>query len=170
MNTEGSAEASPSPVPENSQEQEDGTAAPPEESEGTGEENGEGQGTNPEKSTGRSFFRGFLKLLLAVGILTGAFFGRYALLRAIKRRRLENPDRKQVAVALYRQAERVSRYGGEIPPVMRETAEKARFSQHDISGEELQSCMDALRELTQAVHDALPAYRRFLFRFWTGNQ
>ena len=65
-------------------------------------------------------------------------FGRYLILRKLLQSRLNDPDGKKRCVNFYRQAQRVLRYGGEMPQELQQYAEKARFSQHDISQEELQ--------------------------------
>ncbi len=167
MNTEGSAEPTPDAGDAGQPETETPSTT------GTPEENGgeDGQGTQPDQGASESegTAGAVLKLLLALLLLAGLFFGRYAVLRAVLKKRLQNPDCKRTAVNLYRQADRVLRYGGEMPDILRETAEKARFSQHEISPEELQACRDALQKLTQTVFESLSAKRRFFFRFWTGN-
>ena len=56
-----------------------------------------------------------------------------------------------------------------MPEVLRETAEKARFSQHQIESEELQNCKNALSQLTEEVYASLSKTKRILFRFWSGN-
>ena len=96
-------------------------------------------------------------------------FGRYLIMRKLLQTRLSDPDGKKRAVNFYRQAERVLRYGGEMPQELQTVAEKARFSQHVISEEELQQCTQQLNELTQSVADGLSRWKKLLFRYASGN-
>ena len=97
------------------------------------------------------------------------FFGRYLILRRLLQSRLSDPDGKKRAVNYYRQAERVLRYGGEMPQDLQTVAEKARFSQHEINEEELQRCAQQLDELTQSVAAGLSRRKKLLFRYASGN-
>ena len=101
--------------------------------------------------------------------LTALVFGRYLILRKLLQARLSDPDGKKRAVNFYRQAERVLRYGGEVPQELQTVAEKARFSQHEISEEELQQCSQQLSTLTQNVADGLSRWKKLLFRYASGN-
>ncbi len=111
-------------------------------------------------------------VLTGIAVLTALLaliFGRYLILRKLLQSRLSDPDRKKRAVNYYRQAERVLRYGGEMPQELQQCAEKARFSQHDISDEELQLCETQLEELTQNVASGLIRRKKLLFRYASGN-
>ena len=101
--------------------------------------------------------------------MAALIFGRYLILRRLLQARLNDPDGKKRAVNFYRQAERVLRYGGEMPPELQQCAEKARFSQHEISQEELQRCAALLEELTQSVAEGLSRRRKLLFHYGSGN-
>ena len=56
-----------------------------------------------------------------------------------------------------------------MPQELQQYAEKARFSQHDISEEELQRCAGQLDELTQSVAAGLKPWKKLLFRYGSGN-
>ena len=113
--------------------------------------------------------RAVLTGLAVLAALAALIFGRYLILRKLLQARLHDPDGKKRCINFYRQAERVLRYGGEMPPELQQCAEKARFSQHEISQEELQRCAALLEELTQSVADGLNRWKKLLFRFGSGN-
>ena len=107
--------------------------------------------------------------IAVLAALAALIFGRYMILRKLLQSRLSDPDGKKRAVNFYRQAERVLRYGGEMPQELQQCAEKARFSQHEINEEELQLCEKQLEELTQNVASGLSRRKKLLFRFASGN-
>ena len=127
-------------------------------------------GSLSESGSGSEFSHAFLTILAALTSITAIFFGRYFLLRALLRRRLSVEDANRRAVYYYRQAEKVMRYGGEIPGILLETAEKARFSQHEITSEELLQCESSLNSFTEEVASGLNSGKKFFFRFLSGNQ
>ena len=113
--------------------------------------------------------RGVLTGIAVLAGLAALIFGRYLILRKMLQARLNDPDGKKRAVNFYRQAERVLRYGGEMPSELQQCAEKARFSQHDITEEELQRCGEQLEALTQSVAAGLGRGKKLLFRYGSGN-
>ena len=115
----------------------------------------------------RGFFRTHRILLTALAVPAAAAlaaFGRCLLLRNRLRRWLSEPDGRLRAVYLYRQALRVLRFGGEMPEAVLAAAEKASFSPHSISEEELSRSLEALNELTDRVQGNLHPLRRLIFR------
>ena len=102
-------------------------------------------------------------------LLASAFYGRYVLLRKRMEKRLSEPDGRVRVIHIYQQAERLGRYGAEMPPVIRAAAEKAAFSQHEISAEEQDACLSALSKLTDETWKSLSGKQRFFFRFLSGN-
>ncbi len=115
-------------------------------------------------------FRVLLKSILALCVLAGLFFGRYAILRAGLAKRLQVPDSRKRAVNYYRQAERLSRFGLRMPDNIREIAEKASFSRHEIGQEELADSAETLRRETETLYASLRPWKKFLFRFWYANR
>ena len=110
-------------------------------------------------------------LLIVLGVLAAlalAVVTPYVLLRRRLRRWLSEPDGRRRAICQYRQAQRVLRFGGEMPKAVQTAAEKASFSPHSISEEELQSSLDALNELTEQVYRSLSPLRRLVFRYRLG--
>ena len=163
-------QATPTPQPEAGKDADSGDTERPEPDageDGTPSDETGGSGSAPRAAS--PILRAVLTTLLVLAGLSVLVFGRYFILRKLLQSRLSDPDGNRRAVNLYRQAERVLRYGGEMPKPMLETAEKARFSQHEVSGEELQQCSELLAQLTAAVSKNLKPWKRILFRFWSGN-
>lgn len=119
----------------------------------------------------RSFFRTHRILLTVLGVLAVAALavvGRYLFVRNRLRRRLNEADGRLRAVYLYREAQRVLRFGGEMPEAVLTAAEKASFSPHSISDEELSRSLEALNALTERVQADLSPLRRLMFRYHLG--
>ena len=110
-----------------------------------------------------------LSILGALAVTAGVLYGRYRILRLLLQKHLTDPDSNMRAVRIYRQAARVLRYGGDMPKELQETAEKARFSQHEISEEELLRSTALLDQLTVQVYDGLNRRKKFMFRYLSGN-
>ena len=180
--SEGSVAPTPESLPPDSSEQ----TPPPEQPEPSPESRQDEPGSTPavpfnrpgetgsDASTlDRQPFSPVLRTVLTgfavLAGLTALVFGRYLILRKLLQARLSDPDGKKRAVNFYRQAERVLRYGGEMPQELQTVAEKARFSQHEISEEELQQCSQQLSALTQSVADGLSRWKKLLFRYASGN-
>lgn len=128
-----------------------------------------GHDSTPEEK--HSFFRTHRILLTVLGVLAAAALavvGRYLFLRNRLRRWLSEPDGRLRAVYLYRQAQRVLRFGGEMPEAVLTAAEKASFSPHSISDGELSRSLEALNALTDRVRADLSPLRRLLFRYHLG--
>lgn len=64
------------------------------------------------------------------------------------------------ALALYRRFELLSRRGGAIPPRAKELAEKARFSQHTLTWDEVEELLNLLARATAQLGRALPLPQR----------
>ena len=186
---EGSVAPTPEPaVPERQEPEEhegdpDGDGEQPEEPEAPGEDDASADAETPSGAGGQGdtgvsdktqplspAARRALWALTVLAGLTAAVGGRYLILRELLRRRLAEPDGRKRAVNLYRQAERVLRYGGEMPEELQQTAEKARFSQHEITEEELARGRELLDGLTAEVEGGLSRWKRFAFRVLSGNR
>ena len=102
-------------------------------------------------------------------IVAALLFGRYNWLRFRIKKQLTAADRNRKAVLLYRLASRVSAFGSDIPDTIRITAEKAAFSQHEITPEEYRLCSAALEQMTQETYSSLSKWKKFVFRFLYGN-
>ena len=110
-----------------------------------------------------------LTVLFILIIACALFLLRYKLIRHSILSRLSEEDGRTRAIHIYRQAERVVRFGGDIPEMIRITAEKARFSPHEIEPGELADCTEALNKLTGTQYSNLSKWKKFYFRFIACN-
>ena len=79
-----------------------------------------------------------MKILLWVVGLAVALGGQYSIRRAIKVRKMRKGRRNKRALALWQETKRMARITGQAPAEnLKELAEKAKFSQHTITMEEL---------------------------------
>jgi hypothetical protein len=111
-----------------------------------------------------------LIILLVILLLVGAVYGRYRLLRSSLQKRLGETDGRKLAISVYRQADRLRRFGAEMPDDIRQTAEKAAFSQHEISEEEKKACLSSLEHLTDETWKSLNKRQQFVFQYLFANK
>ena len=98
-------------------------------------------------------------------IFVGVIEGQRKLRLRFRRKRYEKAMANQKAVLLWLEITRLTGYLDAIPPEKLLTlALKARFSQHTVSDEELNSLEDYL-ELTQEQMKKAPLYRRLFYRY-----
>ena len=126
--------------------------------------------TEPEsKSTSRTLIRFWNALTLI--LLLGAIFSLLPVSRLLRlrlrQRRISQPDRKKAAVWVWRTAVKASRYGAELPESITACAEKAAFSQHDISQEELLQVQNQLKQMLDDCYNGLSPVKSFLFKFFS---
>ena len=125
--------------------------------------------TEPEsKSTSRTLIRFWNALTLI--LLLGAIFSLLPVSRLLRlrlrQRRISQPDRKKAAVWVWRTAVKASRYGAELPESITACAEKAAFSQHGISDEELHTMQNALQTMLDNCYNGLSPVKKFIFKFF----
>ena len=171
---EGSVAPTPETLPEEPQDTAEESVSPEEQDDSAdsdlpGEEGTARQDNSSESTTSSVWIRPFLVCLLSVLSLLALIFLRYLLMKHALRRRLSEQDGRHCAVNIYRQAERILRYGGEMPSSIRITAEKASFSLHEISEEELRECRGALDTLTADCLDGLTGWKKLCFRYFSAN-
>ncbi len=147
---------------ENSEEPEDAPG-------GSGELSPDGTGSASSSGKAVQAVRRILLVLAVILLIIGAVYGRYCLMRSSLRKRLQDPDGRKCVIAAYRQADRLRRWGGEMPDDIRRTAEKAAFSQHEISDEERKACLSSLDRLTDETWKSLNGRQKFAFRYLFGN-
>ena len=126
--------------------------------------------TEPEsKSTSRTLIRFWNALTLI--LLLGAIFSLLPVSRLLRlrlrQRRISQPDRKKAAVWVWRTAVKASRYGAELPESITACAEKAAFSQHGISDEELHAVQNELKQMLDDCYNGLSPVKSFLFKFFS---
>lgn len=95
------------------------------------------------------------------------FLWRTALVH-FRRRAMAGRDGGKAAVAIWQQAKKVSRFGGEIPLEIVSCAEKAAFSTHEITVSELQNCHALLEEMTKNLYRGLNPAKKFVFKYMHG--
>lgn len=129
---------------------------------------GVGPGGGPAGGSGMT---ALLPVLKALGIIAGTaallWLGQY-LPKKFRDKRLAGPDRNRAALYAYGCLKRMERWGGQMDPRALELAQKARFSQHTLTREELEelrSLTDRQRERLCLVLSPLP---RLAFRYRWG--
>ncbi len=126
-----------------------------------------GDGDGPEDKRDFTVLFAVLKVL-AVIVCAAAliWLGQY-LPKKFRAKRLNNPDRNRAALDGYGYLKRMERWGGRVDEQAVELAQKARFSQHTLTREEL----DELREMMDVERERLcivldPAARLVFRYFW----
>ncbi len=100
-------------------------------------------------------------VLLLISLLPLQRLVRLALLR----RRIRQRDGHKAAVAIYRQAVKLSAWGASVPEAITKCAEKAAFSNHEVRREELAACRALLEGMTKEVYAEQNRFRKFVFRY-----
>ena len=120
----------PEPTPTPSQDLNPAPSAAP--SAAQGEEDGE--------PAGGSDWTALLEMFKAPALMAGTaallWLGQY-LVKELRDRRLNGPDRNRAALDGYGYLKRMERWGGRVDQRAVELAQKARFSQHTLTREEL---------------------------------
>ena len=106
-----------------------------------------------------------LLLVLAVVLLLSILPIRRGVLLTLRRRSFEQSDLRKAVIAMYSTAQKVQRYGTEIPQTLATTAERAFFSRHEISREEAEACREQLDILLKECCEKQTVWGRFRFRF-----
>ncbi len=126
--------------------------------------------TEPEsKSTSRTLIRFWnaLTLILLLGVIFSLLPVSRLLRLRLRQRRISQPDRKKAAVWVWKTAVKASRYGAELPESITACAEKAAFSQHGISQEELLQVQNQLKQMLDDCYNGLSPVKSFLFKFFS---
>ena len=126
--------------------------------------------TEPEsKSTSRTLIRFWnaLTLILLLGVIFSLLPVSRLLRLRLRQRRISQPDQKKAAVWVWKTAVKASRYGAELPESITACAEKAAFSQHDISQEELLQVQNQLKQMLDDCYNGLSPVKSFLFKFFS---
>lgn len=103
----------------------------------------------------------------ATGVPVLLWLGQF-LLKRRRARRLSGPDRNRAALYAYTCLKRMERWGGRVDGRAVELAQKAKFSRHTLTGEELDELrllVDRERTRLCVVLDPLP---RLACRYWWG--
>lgn len=124
----------------------------------------EQNGSGPDLS---ALFNALKKAVLVIGVLLLIWSVQYAVKR-LRTRRMAGADANRSALVCYGYLCRLERWGGKMDPRAVELAQKARFSQHTLTQEELSFLRDLVdRERTRlCVAPGLP--KRLVWRYWWG--
>lgn len=125
--------------------------------------------TEPEsKSTSRTMIRllDALRLILLLVILFSLLPVSRLLRLRLRQSRISQPDRKKAAVWVWKTAVQASRFCAEVPDSITACAEKAVFSQHGISEEELHTVQNALQTMLDNCYNGLSPVKKFIFKYF----
>ena len=103
----------------------------------------------------------FLLLLLAIPALW------YLVRRRWWKRQLSG-ERNQAAIAIWRCARRICSFGGEMPPVIAQTAQRAFYGRGLAGDHELDAPRQALEQLREDIYRSLPWYKKLIFQYLQG--
>lgn len=124
--------------------------------------------TEPEnKSTSRALiqFLDTLRLILLLAVLFSLLPVSRLLRLRLRQGRISQPDRKKAAVWVWKTAVKASRFGAEVTENITDCAEKAAFSQHGISEEELHHVQEELNKMLDDCYSCLSFIKRFIFKY-----
>ena len=108
-------------------------------------------------------------LLLLIPILLVSILPLWRLTaRAILKRAYHQEDRRKAAVAVYRSAIYIRKLGASIPEQIEITAEKARFSNHEITEEEINENLILLEDAIHSLYSQLKPLNKLHLKYWKG--
>lgn len=108
-----------------------------------------------------------LPVLSAVLVLSAAPALWYLGRRYRWKRRLGG-ERNKAAVNIWRCAKRICSFGGEMPPVVTQNAQRAFYGRGLDSARDLEAGRQALEQLREETYAALPWYRKLVFKYIHG--
>ena len=107
-----------------------------------------------------------LRLLLILACVTAGLLLIRLSVKAVRKKLLSRGDQGEQLLHIYRYIRRLSRISGrKIPPAVVSLAEKARFSQHDITEAERQTVEEVCRSLEDQLRKDPNLLKRFFRRF-----
>ena len=121
--------------------------------------------TDTASSTGTgSAVRILLSVLLLI-LLVSALPLRRMVILSLRNRRFEQKDTRKAVIAMYQTALEAKRYGAQLPDQLVQSAERAAFSQHAISAEEVEACRDQLYILLKSSYLKQNTWQKLRFKF-----
>lgn len=109
-----------------------------------------------------------LKALAALAGLCGLLWLIQFAVKRHRAQRLADPDRNRAALYAYRCLERLERWGGRMDPQGVELAEKAKYSAHTLTEEELAVLTRLVARERTRLAAGLAWWRRLPFRYLWG--
>ena len=129
---------------------------------------GEESTTGAELANVRRFPWHWFVIVLLILLLLAAGPLWYLIARSRAQRSFSQPDRRKAAVAIYKAACYAVKLGGEMPAQIETCAEKASFSEHPISAEELQESYTMLQNLLHTLYPELSLRDKLRIKIWRG--
>ena len=77
-------------------------------------------------------------------------------------------ERNKAAINIWRCAKRICSFGGEMPPVIAQNAQRAFYGRGLDSAQELKAGYQALEQLREETYAALPWYKKLVFKYVHG--
>ena len=108
-----------------------------------------------------------LLALLAVPALLAAPFLWYLGRRQRWKKQLGG-ERNKAAISIWRCAKRICSFGGNMPPVIAQNAQRAFYGRGLTGDHELDAPRQALEQLREAIYRSLPWYKKLIFQFIHG--
>ena len=158
------------PEAESEEPEEEQTPEPSQEAEPEPEESLPAQEGGPgEAERGGAALSGWLKGLTgAAGACALLWLVQFALKR-LRARRMRGPDPNRAALACYGYLRGMERWGGRVDQRAVELAQKAKFSQHTLTPEELDELRGLVDGERRRLCVALRPEKRILFRYFWGK-
>lgn len=157
-------------VPEEESEEPEETQTPEPSQEPEPEESTPAQEDGPGGAeSGGAALSGWLKGLAgAAGACALAWLGQFALKR-LRARRMSGADPNRAALACYGYLRGMERWGGQVDERAVELAQKAKFSRHILTPEELEELRGLVDGERRRLCAALRPEKRILFRYFWGK-
>ena len=121
--------------------------------------------TEPSPGSGES---APLLLILPILLLLLAIPALWYLVRRRWWKRQLIGERNQAAIAIWRCARRLCSFGGEMPPVIAQTAQRAFYGRGLAGDHELDAPRQALEQLREDIYRSLPWYKKLIFQYLHG--
>ena len=90
---------------------------------------------------------------------------RRSILLLCRSRSFEQDDRRKAVIAMYNTAQKATRFGADIPPLLVRTAERAVFSRHEIRANEVETCRDQLFVMLKSCYLKQKTWGKFRLKY-----
>ena len=127
-----------------------------------------GTAAQPESPQGGGGGRRVLLTALLILVILSAPPLWAFLARKLLRESLQQADLRKAAVAVYQASLYLQHYGAEMPEAVAVCAEKASFSEHEISPEEIQSGLSLLEGQLQELWPKLKPWQKLWIKYGKG--
>lgn len=123
---------------------------------------------NQQETTWYEGFKEYLPTLLKiVATVIGLYIYRYVTLNIFKYQiRKLTPNQK--VIRYYKRMMKMEKFGGQMPLDILAMSKKAKFSQHKMSGDELQEIDNYYHQYVLDIYQKLPSYKKFIFKYILG--